>query len=61
MRSSSAREPDHRQERRVVSGLNSPSSGPVDVNDTSNNGPGTGTRPPRKPKPVLSRLITNFG
>lgn len=53
--------PDHRQTRRVVSGLNSSSSGPVGMNDTSNNGPATGTRPPRKPKPVLSRLITNFG
>lgn len=62
MRSSSARGLDHRRERRVVSGLNSSSSAPVDMNDTSSNsGPGTGTRPPRKPKPVLSRLITNFG
>lgn len=63
IRSSSARGQDHRQERRAVSRLNSSSSVPVDMNDTSsnNNGPGTGTRPPRKPKPVLSRLITNFG
>lgn len=52
--------PDNRHERGVLSGLNSSSSVPVGVQDTSNNGPGA-TRPPRKPKPVLSRLITNFG
>lgn len=40
-----------------VSGTGLPESNSSSVPQDGNNG----TRPPRKPKPVLSRLITNFG
>lgn len=55
------------QSQVLLGGGSRGTSQPVDPGSSANmNAPSTtaenaGTRPPRKPKPVLSRIITNFG